>query len=293
METLANHPNLLSNKDIQAIAEKYSQNKSLIANLFETPTISQLAENLKNYNKENEPQQKWLFLAETFKSLPTSNHEIGKEIINLFRKAFNFDEYYFKKLPSLHPTTVSSLLADNANAYFKNKNTFKRLTAEKTSYLNVFSPDKLTNGIIHQIGEEYLQNHGENPSLFSRFFHLHTNQPVAKRLKSISEINPEKRWLTLANIYRSLPNSRGEIAHAIITLFKNAFAATELNKINSLSNMDETTAHLRSIITEHYAKNKHRFFTIPNPFLSRDLTSEVKDFGRSMVLNAATKILLN
>lgn len=253
---LNNNPNNLTNEDIQAIGKKYLQKKSIFSFFLKTSTLDTFAEKLKEYNAENEAYQKWLYLAELYKELPNKDNLIANEIRSIFGTAFNLKESYCKRLSLLHPRTVSQLFTKVIDEYFNRKNKFIANDDNHKDYLsNVISPNKLTIEIINQIGLDYLQKHGNNAAWISCMLPLHTNHIYARKLRDCKEPNCERRWLFVAKIVESLPNTRGELAKAIITLFKNAYPAkiSQLNEINSKSDPIEVADELRAII-----KNKHR-----------------------------------
>lgn len=78
------------------------------------------------------------------------------------------------------------------------------------------SPDLLDNTHLQAIGQAYLHQFGNRPSLF------HCNHIYAKRL--ITECDtPHSRWNLLINIYAKLPNHNGWLAGVIRGHFQMAF----------------------------------------------------------------------
>lgn len=270
------NPDQLTNDDIHAIGNLCStQNKYPLSGFMKAPVLP-IATSLINYNEDTTAQNKWMFLAETYKSLPNNRNILATEIRNLFCLAFKLDD---KKLTRFACLTISSILTKTINDHYANK--------------NISSPDKITNEKIQEIGNAYLHRHGKNPSWLSSLFHLHINQPSARKLKHCNVNNSEKRWIFLADVYEALPNSRGEIAKAIVNLFIDAFGerANQLKEVGYFSNTTNVANDLRAIIEAKYrVESKLPDLNLnPSKLFSVNVVDKVIDYGTKFAFNALLK----
>lgn len=107
---------------------------------------------------------------------------------------------------------------------YQNALAFKMLAlAEKLNHtlplFYFFIPKtNLTSHEIIEMGESYLQEYGNKPTL------LHRHQAEAERMKKFDiHASPVERWLFLADIYKQLHNHRGKLAKSIRGIFAAAY----------------------------------------------------------------------
>jgi len=256
---LIGNPGNLSNEDIQQIGQKHLYKKYSVTVLFKK-TVDESAETLMNYNVENTPQEKWLFLAKHYKTLPNVTDLIAADIKNLFVKAFKIDESVLKRTEKFHTITFSGFMENKIVEYFKNKKKFILASnaSAKITLCEVNSVNALTNSNVNDIGTSYFQNYGNKPSFLSGLFHIHTNHQIAKKLQECNEEKCKDRWLFIANAYK-LPNNRGVIATQIRKYFVDAFKPTtyELEDVPYMATTADMVREMKSLITNHYDNKIH------------------------------------
>lgn len=114
--------------------------------------------------------------------------------------------------------------------------------------------DKLSNKILHELGQNYLTEYGQ-PSCIS-FLNFHTNQPIARDLKHYCEASSvQQKWAFLADQYARLPNHNGKLAKEIRYLFERAF---DLRGIECKRFSVDAFANLLKIRAMSYFQEKER-----------------------------------
>ncbi len=143
-------------------------------------------------------------------------------------------------------------------------------------YVDIFrsaTKDDLSQQHLSALGTAYLlayptERHKFNFGLFKTG--KHSNQAFARELINFNE-DPESAWITLANIYKRLPNDKGCLAVEIKELFINKLGLKTMPPVNSPYGC--TTEYPQRYLAEHMLTLIERHFT-PSYTANIELTSQ-------------------